>query len=79
MDDFFNNMDTKTKCCCMTTTISVLIVTILTAMSFGAIEPTEYGILYSKVFKEIDAVNVQEGGLQFIGPFTTLVKFPRTH
>ncbi len=72
-------MDTKTKFCCTCVTITVLIVTILTAMSFGSIEPTEYGILYSKVFKEIDAVNVQEGGLQFIGPFTTLVKFPRTH
>ncbi len=63
MDDCFNNMDGKTKCCCMTVTISVLLVTLLTAMSFGSIEPTEYGILYSKVYKEIDEVNVQEGGL----------------
>jgi len=79
MDDCFGHMDTKTKCCCMTMTISVLIVTILTAFSFGSIEPTEYGILYSKLYKEIDGVNVQEGGLQFVGPFTSLIKFPRTH
>ena len=79
MNDCFGNMDAKTKCCCITMTITVLIVTILTALSFGSIEPTEYGILYSKLYKEIDKVNVQEGGLQFVGPFTSLIKFPRTH
>ena len=78
MDDFFDNMDAKTKCCCFTTTISVLLVTIVTALSFSAIEPIEYGILYHKIYKEIDTVNIQEGGLQFIGPFSSLVKFPRT-
>ena len=63
----------------MTTTIGVIVATIVLAMSFGAIEPTEYGILYNKISKNIDSHNVQEGGLQFIGPFTSLVKFPRTH
>ena len=63
----------------MTTTITVLIVTIITAFSFGAIEPTEYGIMYNKLYKDIDKVNIQEGGLSFIGPLNRLVKFPRTN
>lgn len=79
MEDCYNNMDTKTKCCCVTTTSLVLITTLITALSFGAIEPTEYGILYHKIAKTIDEKNVQESGLQFIGPFTSLIKFPLTH
>ena len=58
MDDCFGHMDTKTRVCCVTMTLSVLLVTILTALSFGSIEPTEYGILYSKLYKEIDIENV---------------------
>ena len=79
MDDCYRNMDTKTKCCCVSTTSVVLLATIITAMSFGAIEPTQYGILYHKLTKDIDSINVQEGGLQFVGPLTSLIKFPRTH
>jgi hypothetical protein len=58
----------------MTMTISVLIVTILTSLSFGAIELAEYGILHSKLYKDIDGANVQEGSLQFIGPFKSMIK-----
>ncbi len=58
MDDYFNSMDTKTKCCCLTTTITVLLATIVTALSFSAIEPTEYGILYHKIYKEVDTANI---------------------
>ena len=55
------------------------IATIITAMSFGAIEPTEYGILYNKLYKDIDKVSIHEGGLSFIGPLNSLIKFPRTN
>jgi hypothetical protein len=58
MDDCFGRMDTKTRVCCITMTLSVLFITILTALSFGSIEPTEYGILYSKLYKDIDGENV---------------------
>lgn len=79
MDACYNNMDTKTKFCCGTMTALALTSVIIMACSFGAIEPTQYGILYSKLIKDIDSQNVQEGGLQFVGPFTSLIKFPRTH
>lgn len=79
MDDCFENLDGKTKCLCVTITSVVLLLTIGIAYSFGSVEPTEYGILYNKVTKRIDEKNVQEGGLQFIGPFNSLINFPRTH
>jgi hypothetical protein len=56
MDAIFENVDSKTKCCCITTTVTVLLVTIITAFSFGSIEPTQYGILYNKLYKDIDKV-----------------------
>jgi len=58
MDDYFNSMDAKTKCCCISTTLTVLLVTVITAFSFSSIEPTEYGILYQKIYKEIDTKNI---------------------
>ena len=79
MDDFLRHLDSKTKCCCSFMTVAVLLVTILTAISFGSIEPTEYGLIYHMIFKDIDQANIQEGGLQFIGPIQTIIKFPRTH
>ena len=79
MDDVYNNMDNKTKFCCGGMTALALVSVILMGASFGAVEPTEYGILYSKIYKSVDHENIQEMGLQFVGPLTTLVKFPRTH
>jgi len=79
MEDCYNSMDVKTRFCCASMTGLALAIVILMAASFGAIEPTQYGILYDKVSKTIDPVNIQEGGLQFIGPLSSLVKFPRTH
>ena len=79
MDGIFERVDDKTKYCCITTTITVLLVTIITAFSFGSIEPTQYGILYNKLYKDIDKVQIHEGGLSFIGPLNSLIKFPRTN
>ena len=74
-----DNVDTKTKVCCGTLTALSLTAVILMACSFSAVEPTEYGILYSSLHKSIDSQHVQESGLQFVGPFTKIIKFPRTH
>ena len=54
MDDCYRNMDGKTKFCCMSTTLLVIVSTIIIALSFGSVEPTQYGILYHKISKTID-------------------------
>jgi len=72
-------MDNKTKVCVGTMTALALTTVIVMACSFGAIEPTQYGLLYSKIHKDVDGSNIQDSGLQLIGPFTSLIKFPSTH
>lgn len=47
MEDFMDNFDTKTKCLCLTMTMIVVAVTVVVGVSFGGVEPTEYGILYN--------------------------------
>ncbi len=78
MDDCLDSMDSKTKCICFSVTSLVVLVTGILAFSFGAIEPTEYGILYNSVSKQIDTQNVYEGGLQFVGIFNHIIAYPRT-
>ena len=56
--DLFDNLNSKTKCLCITITSAVLLTTILVAASFSAVEPTEYGILYNKITKQIDKENI---------------------
>ena len=63
MDDCFENVDAKTKCVCISITTVIVILTGALAFSFGAVEPTEYGILYNKISKQIDEKNVQDSGL----------------
>ena len=79
MEDCFENLDGKTKCLCISITSAVVLLTSVLALSFGSVEPTEYGILYNRVSKHINSDDIQEGGLQFVGPFNTLINFPRTH
>lgn len=81
MEDFecLNRFDKKTKIYCVSITAGVLLLTILTVISFGAIEPTEYGILYNKVTKQINENTVYEGGLSFIGPFNEIFKYPKIY
>lgn len=54
MEDIFNSMDRKTKVYCVSFTSLILLMTICIAMSFGSVEPTEYGILYNGITKQID-------------------------
>ena len=63
MEDCYRSMDVKTRFCCASMTGLALVLVILMGASFGAIEPTQYGILYDKVTKSIDPENIQEGGL----------------
>ena len=79
MEDIFNSMDRKTKVYCVSFTSLILLMTICIAMSFGSVEPTEYGILYNGITKQIDQSTIYEGGLQYIGLWYSLVTFPRIH
>lgn len=63
MDDIFDSMDTKTKITCGCCTGLVAILVVVLALSFGTVEPTEYGILYNSVSKSIDTETIYEGGL----------------
>lgn len=74
-----DNFDGKTKCLCLTMTSLVLAVTVIVGVSFGGVEPTEYGILYNQVTKQINTDNILDGGLQYIGVFNKLIAFPRNN
>ena len=63
MEDCFENVDGKTQCVCCTITSLIVLVTAALAFSFGSVEPTEYGILYNRITKRIDEVNIQDSGL----------------
>lgn len=77
--DCLGNVDSKTKCLCISITSAVLLFTVGLVASFGAVEPTEYGILYNVVSKSIDKDNIYEGGLKYIGLTNKMITFPRTH
>jgi hypothetical protein len=77
MEECFDSMDTKTKCVCATITTIVTLLVLVLAMSFGTVEPTEYGILYNSVSKQIDKETVYEGGLQYVGLFNHVIAYPR--
>ncbi len=45
----------------------------------GTVEPIEYGLVYSKLSKNIDtSAGVYEGGWYLIGPMNNFLSFPRT-
>lgn len=51
--------------------------TVIVGISFSAVEPTEYGILYNIITKQLDTDTILEGGLQFVGPTQKIITFPR--
>jgi len=52
MDDYnFLGSDGKTKAACAAVSLVSLLATVLIGISFGAIEPTEYGITYNTITK----------------------------
>ena len=81
MEDFecLDRFDKKTKIYCVSISAVVVLLTALTVVSFGVVEPTEYGIIYNRISKNIDQKNVYEGGLHFIGPFNKLITYPKIY
>ena len=77
MDDCLDSVDTKTKVICLSVTSAVILITTMIAVSFGTLEPTEYGIVYNSISKSVDTENIYEGGLQFIGLFNRFIAYPR--
>ncbi len=61
--DFLDNFDKKTKILCGTCSAFSFVVTVLIAVGFGIVEPTEYGIKYNAISKNIDTNTVYTGGL----------------
>lgn len=61
--DFLDNFDKKTKVMCGLVSSVVIAMTVLVGMSFGAVEPTEYGILYNTITKQLDTSTILTGGL----------------
>jgi hypothetical protein len=49
MEDFLDNV--KGKCICVTISAAVVLVISILAFSWGAVEPTEYAIIYNKISK----------------------------
>mmetsp|Transcript_47398 Transcript_47398/g.34687 ORF Transcript_47398/g.34687 Transcript_47398/m.34687 type:complete len:92 (-) Transcript_47398:709-984(-) len=77
MDDCFDALDATGKVICCSVTSFIVLVTVCLIFSFGAVEPTEYGIVHNFITKQIDKDHIYEGGLQFIGVFNTLITYPR--
>ena len=42
-------------------------------------EPTEYGIIYNTISKQIDNHTIYSEGLQFAGLFNRIYTFPKIH
>lgn len=56
----------------------VLVVLVVVFLSLGAVKPTEYGLRYNRITKQVDTGYVFQSGRHLIGPFSSLLKFPST-
>ncbi|CDW85393.1 UNKNOWN [Stylonychia lemnae] len=80
MEDYnFMGSDSKSKTICAIISLVSLVTTILIGISFGSVEPTEYGILYNTITKKIDEKNILTGGLQYLGVPNKIITFPRVN
>lgn len=77
MDYIWSSTDTKTKIWCGSMSLFSILIIVLLTLSFGAIEPTEYGILYNSISKSIDTDTVYDGGLQWVGLFNKVITYPK--
>lgn len=59
-------------CVCCLVAFTVLLVVI----AHGVVEPTEYGVVRSKISQEIDEKNIYTGGRHYIGLFQTFITYP---
>ena len=58
--------------------VVAIIAVIIFATMWHSVEPTEYGLGYNSITKKISYDHVYDGGLYFLGPFKSFIKFPRT-
>jgi len=60
----------------MTMFIALLALIIITG--FGSVDPTQMALTYNWFFKTVNPVVIVEPGLQWVGPWTSLLKYPKT-
>lgn len=77
MEEFFSN-NPKAACTCCTTLIVTIILIVALYFSAATVEPISYGVVYSKISKNIDNSTVYEGGWYFIGPLSKFIQYPQT-
>ena len=60
--------------------IGVIAVIFVIAFAFmwDTVEPTEYGMTYNTLTKKVGMDNIYTGGLYFLGPLRSFIKFPAT-
>jgi len=51
---------------------------LLFVFSFASVAPTEMALKYNYVFKTVSPTVVTNAGLRFVGPFTSLLRYPKT-
>lgn len=76
MEEWIYSMGWKTKMYGCLLSLMVIISTVIICCSFGAVEPTEYGILYNHITKSINTNLVYDGGLVWTGLFHSLKIYP---
>lgn len=77
MDILRDNRKGACGCCAAVVVLVVSIIVII--FCAGTVEPIEYGLVYSKISKNIDtSAGVYEGGWYLIGPMSSFLAFPRT-
>jgi len=83
MDDFdecVEAMGGKQNCCiCTSVTCGVTLLILTTAFVYSTVEPTEYGLLYDSLFKDIDPDYIYEGGYYYVGFYKSLIIFPANY
>ncbi len=73
-----DNLSTKQKSyfyCCICVSVFALVFLI---MSWDTVEPTEYGLICSKLTKTCDKDYIYESGRHWTSPFNYFIKFPRS-
>jgi len=60
-------------CCAL-----VAVVVFLLLFGWGNLSPTEVGLKFSMITQTVDPQVVQTPGVMFLGPFTSLMKYPKT-
>lgn len=74
----FEGPDASKKCGLFSGLLLLIVGLATFAMSWQAVEPTEYGLLYNKVTGFVHTDKTYDSGRYLIGPVATFIKFPAT-